>query len=347
MPVVEQMNQSMSACHVHSSLARDQKICPDRACDPPCAQHVDQQSCWSIPGDPDHPVKECSDRSPDDHELRGDGDASHPIRRQQRGPEVPRCCQRGSEVLPMVHSQVLSVQKPEHREFNHYLNMYVERMELELNLSDPSSPQVKSKNPPKAKTGPGLGNPSGAPSMIDLDLSRKRLGIKSVPRAWWQKIAMLNARTWSRRPCRRSWISFRYGPKWRRIQALHDWSSHDSNAAAMSERIATCQWKPTSQHCLWTGSEYWKLLQRSAGKKWFCLVNIMVFLMLLETCSWVLFGDILFRWEPINSTMPPTRTPCHEIHSERWRSRNLGGSPKTVSCDLQVPTLTYLGISPV
>ena len=63
--------------------------------------------------------------------------------------------------------------KPEHREFIHYLNMYVERKELELNLPNPVNPEEKNKEPPKTKAGLARGNQSGAPSMIDLDLEEE------------------------------------------------------------------------------------------------------------------------------------------------------------------------------
>ena len=72
---------SMSACHVHSSLVEDQETSPAQLQRSIVAQHVEQQFGRSFSGDPEHSVTECSDRSPDDHELRRARNASDQIRR--------------------------------------------------------------------------------------------------------------------------------------------------------------------------------------------------------------------------------------------------------------------------
>ena len=59
--------------------------------------------------------------------------------------------------------------KPEHREFLHYLNLYVERKELELNVLDQAVPKSKAKPPTKIKAGMAHGSQSNGPSMIDFD----------------------------------------------------------------------------------------------------------------------------------------------------------------------------------
>ena len=63
--------------------------------------------------------------------------------------------------------------KPEHMEFVHYLNMYVERKELEMDLPTGTQAQPKPKGMPKKQGGPGRGNPCGAPSTIDIDLEEE------------------------------------------------------------------------------------------------------------------------------------------------------------------------------
>ena len=59
--------------------------------------------------------------------------------------------------------------KPEHREFLHYINLYVERKELELNGLDQAAPKAKAKPPTKTQAGMAHGSQSNGPSMIDLD----------------------------------------------------------------------------------------------------------------------------------------------------------------------------------
>ena len=59
--------------------------------------------------------------------------------------------------------------KREHREFLHYLNLYVERKELEVIGLDHAAPKSQAKPPNKTKAGMAHGSQSNGPSMIDLD----------------------------------------------------------------------------------------------------------------------------------------------------------------------------------
>ena len=60
--------------------------------------------------------------------------------------------------------------KPEHQEFLHFLNMYVERRELELDIPPAPTSTAKAKVMPKAKSGMAHGSLSEIPRTIDLDL---------------------------------------------------------------------------------------------------------------------------------------------------------------------------------
>ena len=66
--------------------------------------------------------------------------------------------------------QYNSSQKPEHREFLHFLEMWTERQEMERGLSPKSSPgQMPLQPKAKAKSGGGPGKSSGRNMMIDLE----------------------------------------------------------------------------------------------------------------------------------------------------------------------------------
>eukprot|EP00435_Cladocopium_sp_Y103_P004762 s874_g1.t1 len=61
-------------------------------------------------------------------------------------------------------------EKEEHQEFIFYLNMCVERKELEMGMEEPAAPRPKAKGYPKAKSGPAGGSPSIMPTTcIDLE----------------------------------------------------------------------------------------------------------------------------------------------------------------------------------
>ena len=98
-------------CPTISSLASVPQSCPVRVQSASKESHGESLPSRPIPDDPDDSDQTYPRRSSDVHELRGNGQAHHPFRGEQGGPTGQRGCQRGSEILSVVHPQICGVEQ--------------------------------------------------------------------------------------------------------------------------------------------------------------------------------------------------------------------------------------------